>query len=373
MAFLAIDLESKKLIDLVQVLGEESFEQAAAKYADKPNGYCCAECYARKKSLSTDQLRLLGETPGLLSDVVGDSSFRRGSIHQIRDLENGGHKPKVVRPSFFHTARLLDENGGPIQRPCESIESIHHAYCRWIAQSGRGWLLGTGADGHPGGELQDRHVISVMARYTKDPSFREPDISLLWAHSKEDADELNRRFFRGSKTIDWSLCTGLVAVEVQKSPISKPELIARTKDHLEHYSDVRWVFTKGNKPVPAREWLADAGMAAYIIEEETDKSRIIGICELHPPKKSKTYAKDRERNICIRAVMMYWLSQGCDPHEAMARANADAAFVRSGSYQQRLSVLERLLEDLYPNRRFDSKQIWLRYRDLISQSITDEQ
>lgn len=358
MAALAFDVSTGELIDLRQALEQSSREEVEAKYADRPNAYCCAECLRSEQDLTDAQLLTL-RTSGLTTD----SSFRRGGYQQRLDPETGERKLTPFRPTFFHTTRLLDENGEPVLRPCESDTSIHHGYCRWIASSGRGWLLGSGLDNAPTGIQSPRHVVSVMARYVKDPSHREPDISVLWANSPEAAKELEQRFDQGDRTIDWSLCSGMTAVEVQKSEISKPELIARTQDHLRHFSEVRWVFTKGNRPVPCRQWLADEGIPAFIIEEEADRSRILGVRELAPPAKTKTYLQQREVTFCLRQVIIFWLSQGCEFPEAHARAKADLADIKSGRHFERLSLSEKWLHQAYPSLKFDPKQIWLRHRN----------
>jgi len=358
MASMAYDISNGKLIDLTELLERKTFEQLADSYADKPSNYCCAECLATMHGLSSDQLleyKISGLTP--------DSSFRRGGPVVYVDQETGEKKTTTRRPAFVHTSRLLDEDGNPIIRPCESDISIHHAYCRWIANSsGQGWLLGTGLDGAPFGHKQSKHVISVMARYKKEPYFREPDISVLWAKDEATASLMQKRFESGNRLIDWSECIGLTAVEVQKSKISKPELIQRTRDHLRHFTEVRWVFTSGNRPVPAREWLADEGIPAFIIEEEADKSRIIGIKELPPPQKTVTFSCKRQRIVCFRAVMLYWLKQGCSIHEANARAKADALDIQEGKHLEHLNQFEKQLMELIPSMKFDSKQIWLRHK-----------
>lgn len=357
MASLAFDLERGELIDLVAALENKTYEDLAEKYADRPNAYCCAECLARVKGLNPEQLsefRAMGLTP--------DSSFRRGCTQKRLDIETGDLKEVKVRPSFWHTAKLLDEHGNPIERPCESDTSVHHAFCRWITSAGKGWLLSAGYDDAPHRDQDPRHVISVMARYVKEPSHREPDISVLWANDAEAAGEMKRRFKEGNTVIDWSLCTGLTAVEVQKSQISKPELVQRTKDHLRHFTDVRWVFTAGNKPVPPREWLADQGIPAFIIEEEKDKSRIKGIKELKPPRKNKTYDHRRNSAVCLRSVLLYWLRLGYAYPEALQRAKKDVEDLKKGKHLERLNPSERMIHEIFPGHFLDEKQIWLRHQ-----------
>tara|TARA_Y100000004_G_scaffold191019_1_gene249094 strand:+ start:234 stop:1325 length:1092 start_codon:yes stop_codon:yes gene_type:complete len=357
MSALAFDIQTGELIDLVTALeNNATYEELAKKFADRPNAYCCAECLAREKGLSDIELskfRSLG--------LAADSSFRRGCVQKRLDVETGQYKEVKVRPTFWHTTRLVDENGDPIQRPCESDTSIHHAFCRYIAGPGRGWLLGSGEDGVTGSK-DPRHVITVMARYKKVPTHREPDISVLWARDYQTAKTIEKDLENGNKIIDWNLCVGLTAVEVQKSQISKPELVNRTKDHLKHFTDVRWVFTAGNKPVPPREWLAEQGMPAYIIEEEIDKSKIIGVRVLDPPRKTKTYDKKRKATFCLRSVLMYWLSVGCAYPEALARAKADVEDLKEGKHIERLSVFEQQLHEIFPNHFLDPKQIWLRHQ-----------
>lgn len=357
MSALAFNVQTGELIDLVSALeNNETYEELAQKYADRPNAYCCAECLAIEKGLSDIELasfRSLG--------VAADSSFRRGCVQKRLDVETGKYKKVNVRPAFFHTTRLIDEDGNFIERPCESDTSVHHAFCRYIAGPGRGWLLGTGENGVIGNK-DPRHVITVMARYKKDPSFREPDISVLWARDEQTAKKIKKDFENGNTIIDWNLCIGLTAVEVQKSQISKPELINRTKDHLKHFTDVRWVFTAGNKPVPPREWLADQGLPAYIIEEEIDKSRIIGVKVLNPPKKTKTYDKKRNATICLRSVLMYWLGLGVAFPEALARAKADVQDLKEGKHIERLNVFQQQLHEIFSNYFLDPKQIWLRHQ-----------
>lgn len=358
MASMAYDISTGELIDLFDLMKRKTLEELNNNYADKPGNYCCAECLKNMQNLSDSQL-LSYRTSGL----TPDSSFRRGGPMKYKDLETGEIKITSRRPAFVHTAKLLDENGNEILRPCESDASIHHSLCRWIAESsGRGWLLGSGLDGSPPGDKKTRHVISVMARYNKEPSHREPDISVLWANDEDAAQKIKERFANGEKTIDWSLCCGLTAVEVQKSQISKVELMQRTKDHLKHFTEVRWVFTSGNKPVPAREWLAEEGMPAYIIIEEKDKSRILGIKELPPPLKTKTFLESRKQVFCLRAVLLYWLGQGVSIHEAHARAKADLRDLKEGKHVTHLNIFEKQLMQIIPSMAFDPKQIWLRHK-----------
>jgi hypothetical protein len=358
MASLAFDIENGQLIDLHSLLADQTFEQLNAQYADRPSQYCCAECLSKLQGLSQEQL-LAYRTSGL----TPDSSFRRGGPMTIVDIETGDPKTVQRRPAFVHTTPLLDEEGNRLERPCESDFSIHHGYCRWIAESsGQRWLLGSGFDGDLSGVKADRHVISIMARYIKDPSHREPDISVLWANSHEDARELSRRFASGDRQIDWSLCSGLTAVEVQKSQISKPELIQRTCDHLKHFQQVRWVFTPGNKPVPPREWLADEGLTAYVLEEEFDNKIVKGVFELPPPKKTRTYDQKRTRQVCLRAILLYWLGQGCLMPEALSRAKADLQEISSGNYLDRLSPFEKAVDSVFPWAKFEPKEIWLRHQ-----------
>lgn len=358
MGSMAYDISTGELIDLQKLVEIKSLEEVNNLYADKPKNYCCAECLKNMHNLTDNQL-LTYRTSGLTTD----SSFRRGGPMKYKDLETGEIKITERRPAFFHATKLLDEEGNEVVRPCESDVSIHHEFCRWIAfSSGQGWLLGTGLDDSKPGSKQSRHVISLMARYKKDPSHREPDISVLWAHSEDAAKELQDRFAKGAKNIDWDLCVGLTAVEVQKSKISRPELIARTKDHLRHFTEVRWVFTAGNKPTPAREWLAEEGMPAYVIQEERDKSRIIGIKELPPPNKTKTYLVSRNHVFCLRSVLLYWLGQGLSIHEAHARAKADLNDIKKGKHVEHLNIFEKQLMDLIPSMKFEPKQIWLRHK-----------
>lgn len=352
MATLAIDLSSGKLIDLIQELNEKPREEVERKYADRKLQYCCAECLMQRKGLSS-----VNAIAGGLSGLAADSSFRRGGLRRQIDYQNGGYCEELIpfRPAFWHPEPLLDENGERILRPCESGTSIHHEYCRWITLSGREWLLG--------GPLQDRHVISLMARYNKEPSWREPDISVLWTASASEAKALKLELDVQSKFIPFDRCTGLIAVEVQRSPITRPQIEARTRDHLKNYADVRWVFVKGHlaNTTPAREWLAEQGLTAYVISEEKDRSRIIGIEELPPPKKQKTYMKYAAHTRCLRAIYMYWLKLGYAAPEAMARASADMEDIKAGRYTSSDSVWEKQLAEIYGNSYvYSDKQIWLR-------------
>lgn len=352
MATLAIDLSSGKLIDLVKELDQRSREDVEKEYADRPKAYCCAECLMQAKGLNS----VTAITAGL-SGISGDSSFRRGGWRHQVDYKNGGYKEELIafRPAFWHPEPLLDEDGNKIERPCESNASIHHEYCRWIAGSGRNWLLD--------GPKELRHVISVMARYDKDPTWREPDISVLWAASASEAQSLQKELDHGSRFIPFDRCVGLIAVEVQRSPITRPEIEKRTKDHLKHYADVRWVFVKGHlaNMGPAREWLAEHGLTAYMLEEEKDRSRIIGIEELPPPKKTKTFLKYTSQTRCLRAVYIYWLKLGYAPAEAMARAKADMDDIKAGKTVAYESQWDKQLLEVFGNSYlFSDKQIWLR-------------
>lgn len=352
MGTLAIDLSSGQLIDLVQELNEKSREDVERQYADRKLQYCCAECLMQKKGLSSVNAITAG-----LSGLIADSSFRRGGLRRQIDYQNGGYSEELVpfRPAFWHPEPLLDEQGNRIIRPCESSSSVHHEYCRWIASSGRAWLLN--------GAMQDRHVISLMARYDKEPSWREPDISVLWAASASEAAVLQKELDEGSRFIPFDRCVGLVAVEVQRSPITKPELVARTKDHLENYADVRWVFVKGHlsNMTPAREWLAENGFTSYIISEEKDKSRILGVEELPPPKKQKTYMKYAAHARCLRAIYIYWLKLGYAAPEALSRAKADMEDIKAGRLTSSDSNWSQQLAEIYGDSYiYSDKQIWLR-------------
>lgn len=352
MASLAIDINSGKLIDLIQELSEKSREEVERQYADKKMQYCCAECLMQMKGLTS-----AAAISGNLSGLVADSSFRRGGLRRQIDYETGTYAEELVpfRPAFWHPKPLLDEDGNRIARPCESSISAHHEYCRWIATSGREWLLN--------GEQQSRHVISLMARYNKEPSWREPDISVLWAASASEASKLKSELDLNSRFVPFDRCVGLVAVEVQRSPISRPQIEERTKDHLKNYADVRWVFLKGHLSgmTPAREWLAEQGLTAYVINEEKDKSRILGVEELPPPTKQKTYMKQAARSRCLRAIYIYWLKLGYAAAEAYARAKADMEDIKAGRHTVTDSIWEKQIADIYGNSYvYSDKQIWLR-------------
>lgn len=364
MGTLAIDLSTGKVIDLIQELSVKSREEVEHQYADRSLQYCCAECLMQKQGLTSVHAITAG-----LSGLAADSSFRRGGLRRQIDYQNGGYAEDLVpfRPAFWHPEPLLDEEGNRIVRPCESSSSIHHEYCRWIASSGRDWLLD--------GPLQARHVVSLMARYDKDPSWREPDISVLWAPSANEAYGLQRELDQGSRFIPFDRCVGLVAVEVQRSPITRPQLEARTKDHLKNYADVRWVFVKNHlaNMAPAREWLAEQGLTAYIISEERDKSRILGVEELPPPRKQKTYMKQAAHSRCLRAIYIYWLKLGYAPAEALARAKADMDDLKAGRDTSSGSNWEKQLVDIYGDSYlYSDKQIWLRQQRRELQQCYDK-
>jgi len=352
MATLAIDLETGKLIDLIEELSSKPREQVERQYADRPLKYCCAECLMQSKGLNSVKAITSG-----LSGLTADSSFRRGGHRRQVDYNLGGYKEELIafRPAFWHPEPLLDEAGNRIERPCESSVSIHHEYCRWIISSGRSWLLN--------GPRSPQHVVSVMARYDKDPSWREPDISVLWATSASEAQELQAGLDGPIRTIPFDRCIGLVAVEVQRSPITRPQLIQRTQDHLKHYADVRWVFVKGHlaNMAPAREWLAEQGLTAYILTEENDKSRIVGIEELPPPRKTKTYMRQAAHARCLRAIYIYWLKLGYAAPEAYARAKADMEDIKAGRITASASPWDSQLAEIYGDSFiYSEKQIWLR-------------
>lgn len=352
MGTLAIDMGTGKLIDLVQELAERPREEVERKYADRPLQYCCAECLMQSRGLSS-----IAAIAGGLSGLSADSSFRRGGYRRQIDYSLGGYKEELVafRPAFWHPEPLLDEQGNRIERPCESSASIHHEYCRWIASSNRNWLLN--------GPREPQHVVSVMARYEKDESWREPDISVLWTASPSESQQLQSQLDDGSRVIPFDRCVGLVAVEVQRSPITRPQLMKRTQDHLKNYADVRWVFVKNHLANlgPAREWLAEQGLTAYILSEERDKSRIIGIDELPPPKKQKTYMRQAAHARCLRAIYMYWLKLGYAPPEALARAKADMEDIKAGRVTATDSIWERQLVEVFGDSYiYSDKQIWMR-------------
>jgi hypothetical protein len=352
MGTLAIDMNSGKLIDLVEELTRRSREDVERQFADKPLQYCCAECLMQSKGLNHSAL-----VSGGLSGLAADCSFRRGGFRRQIDYQLGGYKEELIafRPAFWHPNPLLDEDGNRIERPCESSASIHHEFCRWIASSGHKWLLN--------GPRKEQHIVSVMARYQKEEHWREPDISVLWAPSASEAKRLDAHLGSGPKIIPFDRCIGLVAVEVQRSPISRPQIMKRTQDHLKNYADVRWVFVKGHLANlgPAREWLAEQALTAYVLIEETDKSRIIGIEELPPPRKQKTYMQQAAHARCLRSIYIYWLKLGYAAPEAMARAKADMADIKAGRATATDSVWEHQLVNVYGDSFvFSEKQIWLR-------------
>lgn len=122
------------------------------------------------------------------------------------------------------------------------------------------------------------------------------------------------------------------------------EIRQRTHDHLSLFADVRWVFVERHLAGTgeARKWLAEAGHEAYVIRQEADRSRILGIEPLPPPRGLGAACPPSPPLPCLRSLYVQQLAQGYGQHEALARAKGERGALREQAREAtRLNALLR--------------------------------
>lgn len=253
-----------------------------------------------------------------------DSTFRSGHRRRKKNPEAGQSSDEeiMVAPHYFHPEPLLNEAGERIQRPCESVSQEHGAFLEWLMGSARGWCL----DGIP---PEEPTLILREARYrTAHPRWRSPDLAIVrcsGAPPDRVTAEILRDGFLSPEAVQM-----VSAIELQLSRISLQEIRSRTIDHSRHFADVRWVFVERHLAGmdEARRWLAENGHEAFVIRQESDKSRILGIEPLPPPVELGKVSMPTIPLPCLRSLMVGWLAKGYTQPEALNRAKGEHDAIR---------------------------------------------
>jgi len=253
-----------------------------------------------------------------------DSTFRRGHRRRKRIPETGkpSDEESVVEPHYFHLEPLLNEAGERIQRPCEAVSWDHVAFLDWLMGSARVWCL----DGIP---PEEPTLILREARYRTDPPrWRSPDLAIVRC-TGDPPDRVMAEILRHGFLTPEALQM-VSAIELQLSRISVQEIRSRTDDHCRHFADVRWVFVERHLAGmdEARCWLAENGHEAFVIRQESDKSRILGIDPLPPPVVMGKVSRPTILLPCIRSLMVEWLAKGYAQPEALTRARGEHDAIR---------------------------------------------
>jgi hypothetical protein len=247
----AICLETGQVLDLESLLETQAEDSLHARFSGKRFG--CAQCLMaldrRRTGLDRSLKEIIDEID--LGTLPKEKYFRASSTYEK-------HDEPVFSPSCFcHLPGL-----GASKR-CESTESRHHAFCYELARGRRSLLF-------PGGDPQNL-VVTTMARYIKEPSHREPDISFLVAESRSIALDLQRQIDQGGhRVLDFDGYSGLLAAEVQLSKLTVAEYRARTADHRKRFKDVAWIFHEHflSNIKAVRAHMHEMGDVAWVIREE---------------------------------------------------------------------------------------------------------
>jgi hypothetical protein len=276
----------------------------------------CLHCLQAREQITQAQAKGLDRAR---IEAFVDSRFRRGHHRKKWDPLSGGYSPEqvMVEPHFVHAEPLLSEVGEPIPRPCESRSREHIAFLDWLMGSARDWCL----DGTPVGE---RTLLLREPRYQTDPpNWRSPDLAIVRCNGAESEQVM--QVIGKTGHIPVHTVQMISAIELQLSRISVEEIRQRTFDHGKHFADVRWVFVERHLTGTgeARKWLAENGHDAFVIRQEADKSRVIGIELLPPPGQIGSISPPSPPLPCLRSLYCVWLRKGFHPTEAMARAKGE--------------------------------------------------
>lgn len=295
----------------------------------------CLQCLLARRQLTQAQAEGLGR--GTLQACL-DSSFRCGHRRRRWNAQTGAPSTATitVEPHYFHPEPLLDEGGERIQRPCESRSQAHIAFLDWLLGSQRAWCLG--------GLPNDRSSLVLRElRYRKAaPNWRAPDLAVVRCLGV-DPDKVLGAIQREGYLPEHATQT-ISAIELQLSRISVQEIRQRTNDHAQHFIDVRWVFVERHLAGTgeARKWLDEAGLEAYVIRQEADRSRILGIEILPPPSGFGGASMPSPPLPCLRSLYVQQLAQGYGHHEALARAQGERTALREQAGEAtRLNALLR--------------------------------
>ncbi|WP_159819284.1 hypothetical protein [Cyanobium sp. Copco_Reservoir_LC18] len=295
----------------------------------------CLQCLLARRQLTQAQAEGLDRAT-LESSI--DSTFRCGHRRKKWDPESGGYSPKtlIVEPHYFHPEPLLNEEGDKIARPCETRSHEHVEFLNWLIGNQRAWCL----NGIP---ASPESLLLREPRYRVDPpNWRSPDLAIVRCNAVDPTrvmEVIQRDGYIPAHAVQM-----VSAIEVQISRISVEEIRQRTIDHLRHFADVRWVFVERHLhgTVEARKWLAENGHEAFIIRQELDKSRILGIELLPPPGLLGKVTIPSPPLPCLRSLYVEWLAKGFAAPEALARAKGErAALKRNAEKAVSLNALLR--------------------------------
>ena len=302
----AICLETAKVLDLSEILSERPEDAVIQDFHSRK--FSCIHClrelhYQRTGLRPSDEEILAGIDPATLP---ANKTFRRSCTYHKQTREEPVHSPSA----FVHLPGTGDG------KRCDSPESRHHAFCYELAKGKRGMLFN--------GSIPQRLVTTTMARYIKDPSHREPDISFLIAESDAIAHELQKEIdMGGHRTLDFDGYTGLLAAEVQLSPLKVPEYIERTQDHRKRFLDVAWIFHENflANVRPVRIHMHQNGVIPWVIREE--RGGIFWLEKLPYKERGPSTKASKPKDYCMSAFMML-AAQFCPNSLEGQRALAEA-------------------------------------------------
>lgn len=313
----AICLETASVINLKSLLDDHPEDELLAKYSGKRFG--CIHCLRALDKIRTGLTRSDSQIlSGIdLNSLPKEKYLRSSSVYSRND-------EKVYSPPCFcHLPGLGDS------RSCQSTESRHHDFCVELANGQRNQLFS--AD-------PPRLVRATMARYIKEPTHREPDISFLIAESEDIAFDLQKQIDSGHhRTLDFDGYSGWLAVEIQLSKLSVPEYEVRTKDHRRRFRNVMWIFHEhflGNVKA-VRAHMDKIGATAFVIREEGGGR--FNIMEMPYKKYTKTKDLVPRPDYCKSALLMLAETQSNSLSEAKALAELwEKIIIGGGSIQPAL-------------------------------------
>ena len=279
----AICLETKNVYRLEDLLRQHPEDELIKKFSGKKFGcvQCMKERDKEKHGVSRPIEQILSEVD--ISQIPPEKHFRRSTSYTRNDQYIDS------QCCFTHVP------GAAVNTKCATSESRHDEYCTELAKGKRNLI--------PTLDIRIPNLFSVvMARYIKNPSFREPDIAFCIAESPELHKQLTGEVDRGElRVLDFDGYKGHLAVEVQMSPIKLDEFKQRTRDHLQHFQNVIWIFHKSflGNVMAVRAYLEEKEIDAHVI---VDKGGGFFKIELQAYKKRGKQDPQKRRDYCPQAL-----------------------------------------------------------------------
>ncbi len=279
----AICLKTKNVYRIEDLLQQLPEDELIKKFSGKKFG--CVQCIKERDKEKTGVSRpievILQELD--TSQIPAEKHFRRSSSFSRSDQY------------IFSQCCFSHVPGKAQNTKCASTESRHDEYCTELAKGKRNLI--------PALNLNTPNLFStVMARYIKDPNFREPDIAFLAAKSPEIKKQVEKKIQLGQhRILDFDGYKGHLAVEVQLSPIKLEEFKQRTKDHLQRFDNVVWIFHKSflGNVMAVRAYLEEKQIDAHVI---VDTGSGFFNIEVQPYVKRGKQKPQKKRDFCPQAL-----------------------------------------------------------------------